>query len=174
MKIVLLCVFTVAEGASLGDASCSQPRGSDGANALEPRQQLAVIVQLLHVRVAADRRAADERVGHRALTGDVLERVLQIVAVRHLVQLDRLERDVQTLQQSLGLGAVRAVALAVHDHGRGRHLGLDGLTGAHHRYLLLVAWDLDVELGNELSTSLLDEDDIEGGDEKEGKETPGW
>ena len=58
--------------------------------------------------------AVDEDVGDGALTCLLLQRVLNVVAVGDLVELDHLEGEALRLEGVLGGVAVRAVALAVH------------------------------------------------------------
>ena len=68
----------------------------------------------MEVAVAAEVLAVDEDVGDGALTCLLLQRVLNVVAVGDLVELDNLEGEALRLECVLGGGAVRAVALAVH------------------------------------------------------------
>ena len=74
----------------------------------------AVCVGSLEVAVASQVLAVDEDVGDGALARLLLERVLDVVAVGHLVQLDRIEGVAFRLERLLGGVAVRAVRLAVH------------------------------------------------------------
>ena len=68
----------------------------------------------MEVAVAAEVLAVDEDVGDGALTCLLLQRVLNVVAVGDLVELDNLEGKALRLERVLGGVAVRAVALAVH------------------------------------------------------------
>ncbi|KAJ8524356.1 hypothetical protein ON010_g16762 [Phytophthora cinnamomi] len=125
--------------------------GSQGTVLLEQRLEVASLVQLLHVRVAADGLAAHEHVGHGALARDLLERVLLLAAAGDLVQFHDLVLGAQLREQRLGLGTVRAVALAVHHNGRRGDLGLHGLLGAHHLAVLVVFGLVGLEANLKLS-----------------------
>ena len=68
----------------------------------------------MKVAVATEVLAVDEDVGDGALTCLLLQRVLNVVAVGDLVELDRREGEALRLERALGGVAMRAVGLAVH------------------------------------------------------------
>lgn len=70
----------------------------------------------MRVVVAADVLAADEDVGHGALTSELEQLGLDCRAVRRVVELERLERRAQLGEERLRSSAERAVRLAEEDH----------------------------------------------------------
>mmetsp|Transcript_13454 Transcript_13454/g.34189 ORF Transcript_13454/g.34189 Transcript_13454/m.34189 type:complete len:238 (-) Transcript_13454:15-728(-) len=89
---------------------------SHRARRLEHLRQLAAGVRGQDRVAAAHVLAADEDVGHGALTGHLEERALHAGALGHLVEFDDVGVDFHVLELGLNLGAIRTKRLRKHHH----------------------------------------------------------